>query len=187
MFELFNDTVQNKPKHTVELYTDGACLRNPGPGGWAFILRHPASGRNKEESGSEPDTTNNRMETLAVIRGIEALKLPSMVELHSDSQYVVQGINERMATQESFGWRRSAKSKKIIKNADLWQRLWELSRINPITAHWVEGHAGHPENERCDKMAEAAAARINTVLPKGPKSLEEMADDLLAESEDPDE
>ncbi len=172
-----------KPKTTVELYTDGDCIGNPGPGGWAFILRHPSSGRTKERSGGEHQTTNNRMEVLAVIRGLEALKLPSVVDLYSDSEYVVKGVMERMATQAAHGWHKSVKSSKLIKNDDLWRRLYELAQAHQVTAHWVKGHAGHPENERCDQMASAAAKKISTYQPNVPKSLEQMADDLLAEAE----
>lgn len=167
----------------VELYTDGDCIGNPGPGGWAFILRHPASGRTKERSGGEPHTTNNRMEMQGVIRGLEALHKPSVVQLYSDSQYVVQGIMERMATQHAHGWHKTAKSHTLIKNDDLWRRLYELAQIHQLTAQWVKGHAGHPENERCDELASAAAKKISTYNPNVPKTLEQMADDLLAEAE----
>lgn len=135
----------------VLLFTDGACSGNPGPGGWAFILRHPASGKERERSGGEPKTTNNRMELLAVIEGLTALKAPSKVELYSDSQYVLNGLREWMASWKKRGWKTA--NKKPVKNQDLWQRLDELMAAHQLTFHWVEGHAGHPENERCDQLA----------------------------------
>ena len=149
----------------VRLFTDGACIGNPGPGGWAFILRHPASGRVKEASGGEHATTNNRMEVLSVIRGLEALKGPSRIELLSDSQYVIKAITEWMPTWKRFGWKKSAKAKNLVKNADLWQRLDELLQSHEVTAQWVKGHNGHIENERCDELADAAAARIAATPP----------------------
>lgn len=179
-----SNTTPNKPNPTVELFTDGDCIGNPGPGGWSFILRHPASGRTKEKSGGEPHTTNNRMEMLGVLRGLEALKRPSVVELYSDSEYVVKGIMERMATQEAHGWHKSAKSKKLIKNDDLWRQLYALAQTHRLTAHWVRGHAGHPENERCDQMAAAESRKMaRRPMAGAPKTLEQMADELLAEAE----
>lgn len=135
----------------VELFTDGACSGNPGPGGWAYILRHPSSGKAREDSGGESKTTNNRMELMAVIRGLTALKSASQVDLHSDSQYVLNGLNEWMAGWKKNGWRTSGK--KAVKNQDLWQRLDELAQAHVVRFHWVRGHAGHPENERCDRLA----------------------------------
>jgi len=145
----------------VLLFTDGACIGNPGPGGWAFILTHPATGRSKESSGGEHATTNNRMEILSVIRGLEALKGQSKVDLHSDSQYVVKAISDWLPNWKRCGWKKSAKAKLQIKNADLWQRLDELLQSHEVRAQWVKGHNGHAENERCDELADAAAARIS--------------------------
>jgi len=141
----------------VQLFTDGACSGNPGPGGWAFILRHPASGKELERSGAERETTNNRMEMIAVIRGLEALKRPARVELLSDSTYVGKGLSEWLPKWKSNGWRRrEGKQFKPIKNEDLWRRLDELLARHRVTFTHVRGHAGHPENERCDTLAVAA-------------------------------
>lgn len=136
---------------TVLLYTDGACSGNPGPGGWAFILKHPASGKEVERSGGEADTTNNRMELTAVIEGLRAIKRPSRVEVYSDSQYVLKGLEEWMADWKKRGWRTSAK--KPVKNRELWQALDELMSVHDLSFHWIKGHSEHPENERCDAMA----------------------------------
>ena len=154
----------------VRLFTDGACIDNPGPGGWAFILRHPASDREKESSGGEHNTTNNRMEILAVIRGLEALKAPSDVELFSDSQYVINAITQWMPKWKRFGWKKSLGAKHHIKNADLWRRLDELLLTHRVTAAWVKGHVGHVENERCDKLADAAARETA----KAPPSVDDL-------------
>ncbi len=145
-------------KPSVQLYTDGACLGNPGPGGWAYILRHPGSGAERESSGSEPDTTNNRMELRAVIEGLSALTRPSHVQLYSDSQYVLKGLREWMTSWKAKGWRTA--DKKPVKNVELWQRLDELKAEHTLTFHWVKGHAGHPENERCDQLATRAAESV---------------------------
>lgn len=145
----------------VELYTDGACSGNPGPGGWAYILKHPASGKVVEQNGGERDTTNNRMELTAVIEGLSWIKKPSVVELYSDSEYVLKGLNEWMAGWKRRGWKTAAK--KPVKNQDLWLKLDELVGEHDVRFHWVRGHAGHPENERADELAvEArdAAARF---------------------------
>jgi ribonuclease HI len=135
----------------VELYTDGACSGTPGPGGWAYLLRHPASGTTAEGSGAERATTNNRMELTAVIEGLAQLTRPSRVELTSDSQYVLKGLEEWLAGWKKKGWKTSAK--KPVKNEDLWRRLDELVDGHDIRFHWIRGHAGHPENERCDALA----------------------------------
>ena len=161
----------------------GPAPEIPAPVAGPYVLHHPKSDRFKEGWGSEHDTTNNRMEMLAVIKGLEALKKPSTVELFSDSDYVVKGINERMAVHHACRWHKSANSRQLIKNADLWQRVWELAQTHRLTAHWIEGHAGHPENERCNTMAETAAAQIKTPVRRGPKTLEDMADDLLREAD----
>jgi len=141
----------------VILFTDGACSGNPGPGGWAFILRHPASGKEMECHGAERETTNNRMEMTAVIRGLEALKRPTRVELLSDSQYVGKGLSDWMPKWKANGWRRrEGKQLKPVKNEDLWRRLDELLARHQVKFTHVRGHAGHPENERCDTLAVAA-------------------------------
>lgn len=145
-------TTSEKPH--VLLYTDGACSGNPGPGGWAFILKHPASGKEIERSGGEKVTTNNRMELTAVIKGLEALNRPSRVEIWSDSQYVLNGLREWMPAWKARGWKTAAK--KPVKNQELWQELDHLKSVHELTFHWIEGHAGHPENERCDQLAVAA-------------------------------
>lgn len=138
----------------VELYTDGACSGNPGPGGWAYILKHPGSGSEKEANGGEKPTTNNRMELMAVIRGLEALGKPTRVELYSDSQYVLKGLKEWMAAWKKRGWKTA--SKQPVKNQDLWMRLDELMAEHTLSFHWVRGHNDHPENERADRLAVAA-------------------------------
>ncbi|MGD9127419.1 MAG: ribonuclease HI [Planctomycetia bacterium] len=141
----------------VILYTDGACSGNPGPGGWGFVLRHPASGKEIEQSGGEPETTNNRMEMMAVIRGLETLNRPTSVELVSDSSYVGQGISSWMANWKKNGWRRKSKNGWAeVKNVDLWKRLDELLQTHTVKFTHVRGHSGHPENERCDELAVAA-------------------------------
>lgn len=142
------------PLPHVELYTDGACSGNPGPGGWAFVLKHPASKKELEASGAEAETTNNRMELMAVIRGLEALKAPSLVDLYSDSQYVLNGLKEWMASWKKRGWRTA--DKKPVKNIDLWQELDALQATHQLRFHWIRGHSEHPENERCDQLAVAA-------------------------------
>ncbi|RMH28407.1 MAG: ribonuclease HI [Planctomycetota bacterium] len=138
----------------VELFTDGACSGNPGPGGWAFLLRHPASGKTIEDAGAELDTTNNRMELTAVIRGLEALTAPSVVDIYADSQYVLKGLEEWLDQWKRRGWRTA--SKQPVKNEDLWRRLDELRGRHTLRYHWVRGHDDHPENERCDELAVAA-------------------------------
>ena len=134
----------------VRLYTDGACSGNPGPGGWSFVLRHVATGKELEQSGAERETTNNRMELRAVIQGLAALKKPCSVELYTDSVYVGKGISEWMPKWKNNGWRRGNKS---IKNVDLWKRLDELLKLHQVQYYRVAGHSGHPENERCDQSA----------------------------------
>jgi ribonuclease HI len=149
---------KDQPSPHVQLYTDGACSGNPGPGGWAYILKHPASGKSREGSGAEAMTTNNRMELMAVIGGLEALTRPSKVELWSDSQYVLKGLKEWLAGWKVKGWRTAGKQP--VKNVDLWQRLDELKAKHDITFHWVRGHNEHPENERCDALAVMAREKI---------------------------
>lgn len=141
----------------VVLYTDGACSGNPGPGGWAFILRHRRTGRQLQQSGAEPWTTNNRMELLAVIHGLQALKRPTSVELVTDSRYVAQGLAEWLPRWKAQGWRRQQTGGwKKVKNVDLWQRLDELLRHHQVRIRHIPAHTGHPENEQCDRLAVAA-------------------------------
>lgn len=147
----------NDDLDTVRLYTDGACSGNPGPGGWAYILEHLASGRSTQASGAEPHTTNNRMELYGVIAGLEALKRPCRVLLVTDSQYVARGLAEWMPKWKANGWRRKeGKQFKPVVNEDLWRRLDELSARHRLEVEHVLGHNGHPENEACDRMAVAA-------------------------------
>jgi ribonuclease HI len=141
----------------VQLFTDGACSGNPGPGGWAFILRHPETGKQMERSGGDPQTTNNRMELKAVIEGLSALKKPTSVELLTDSVYVGKGLSEWMPKWKRNGWQRREKGKLLpIKNDDLWRKLDELAAQHKIRYTRVAGHSGHPENDRCDELAVAA-------------------------------
>jgi ribonuclease HI len=141
----------------IQLFADGACSGNPGPGGWAFILRHVATGKEKESSGGERETTNNRMEMTGVIRGLEALKRPSVVELVTDSTYVGKGITEWMPKWKANNWRRREGTRWAeVKNEDLWHRLDELLARHHVRFTHVKGHAGHIENERCDTLAVAA-------------------------------
>jgi ribonuclease HI len=145
------------PRPEVQLYTDGACSGNPGPGGWAFILLHPATGKKMERSGGEPETTNNRMELRAVIEGLSALKRPSQVEVFTDSVYVGKGIVEYMPKWKANGWRRKDGTKFVpVKNEELWRQLDELVARHTVRYTRVAGHSGHPENDRVDEMAVAA-------------------------------
>jgi ribonuclease HI len=136
----------------IEIYTDGACRGNPGPGGWAALLK--SGEREREISGAENFTTNNRMELTAVIRALEALKRPVQARLYTDSEYVRRGITEWLAAWQARGWRTA--NRKPVKNQDLWQRLAELSGAHQIEWHWVPGHAGVPGNERADRLANEA-------------------------------
>ncbi len=140
----------------VDMFTDGSCLGNPGPGGWGVVLRW--NGNEKELSGGEPETTNNRMELLAAIRGLEALTRPVAVNLYTDSQYVKNGITSWIHNWKKNGWKTS--SKKPVKNEDLWRQLDEQMQNHNVNFHWVKGHAGHPENERADDLARAAATSV---------------------------
>ena len=137
---------------TVDIYTDGACRGNPGPGGWAAVLS--AGGREKEISGAQPLTTNNRMELQAVIEALSALKRPLQVRLYTDSQYVRRGILEWLPQWKARGWKTA--DRKPVKNQDLWQQLETAAARHRIEWHWVPGHAGVPGNERCDALANAA-------------------------------
>jgi ribonuclease HI len=133
----------------VKIYADGACKGNPGPGGWGAILQY--GGKEKEIFGGEPQTTNNRMELTAVIRALEALTKPSRIEVYTDSQYVQKGISEWLRDWRRRGWKTA--DKKPVKNRELWEELDRLQAQHRITWHWVRGHAGHPENERADRLA----------------------------------
>ncbi|MBO6755259.1 MAG: ribonuclease HI [Roseibium sp.] len=133
----------------VEIYTDGACSGNPGPGGWGALLRFGA--HEKELSGGEQSTTNNRMELTAAIEALNTLKRPCVVDLYTDSTYVRSGISDWMRGWKARNWRTA--DKKPVKNADLWQALDDARDRHDVTWHWVKGHAGHPENERADALA----------------------------------
>jgi ribonuclease HI len=142
--------------HKVEIYTDGACSGNPGPGGWGALLRF--KGTEKEMSGGDAETTNNRMELMAAIMALEALKRSCEIDLYTDSKYVMQGVTEWMQGWKARGWRTA--SKKDVKNRDLWERLDSAIQPHNIQWHWVKGHAGHTENEIVDNLARQA-------IPKG--------------------
>ncbi len=142
----------------VEIFTDGACKGNPGPGGWGAILRYKDV--EKEISGGEADTTNNRMELTAVISALELLKEPCEVELYTDSQYVANAVNLGWAKKwKANGWMRNKKEKAL--NPELWEKLLNLLKKHSVKFNWVKGHAGHPENERCDRLAVAQAEKYS--------------------------
>jgi ribonuclease HI len=147
---------------TVEIYTDGACRGNPGPGGWGALLRY----KNKEKtlSGGEAHTTNNRMELQAAIEGLTALSKPCTVDLYTDSNYLRQGMMTWLDQWKKKGWKNS--KKEPVKNADLWKTLDTLAKKHTIQWHWVKGHSGHPENERADELATSA---IDTWLINNPE------------------
>jgi ribonuclease HI len=145
----------------VVIHTDGACLGNPGPGGWAAVLSY--AGRERELSGAEPDTTNNRMELMAAISALEALTRDCRVSLYTDSRYVQQGISEWLPRWQARGWRTA--DGKPVKNVDLWQRLAAAAARHQVDWHWVRGHAGHAENERVDQLARAAAESLRSPVP----------------------
>ena len=136
----------------VEIFSDGACSGNPGPGGWGTVLR--CGDQEKEFSGYDPETTNNRMELLGAIAGLEALTRPCRVAMTTDSQYVKKGMTEWIDGWVKRGWKNS--QKKPVANRDLWERLLELTEPHQVEWHWVRGHDGHAENERCDVLARAA-------------------------------
>ena len=141
----------------VQLFTDGGCSGNPGPGGWAFILRHPVSGKEMERSGGEELTTNNKMELTAAVEGLRALKIRSHVELLTDSVYVGKGMSEWLPKWKANGWRRKEKNKLVpIANEQLWRQLDELLAKHQVKYTRVAGHSGHPENDRVDELAVAA-------------------------------
>jgi ribonuclease HI len=145
------------PRPRVELFTDGACSGNPGPGGWAYLLRHADSGKEREGSGGEARTTNNRMELTAAIEGLNALTRPSDVHLVSDSQYLIKGLAEWMDGWKAKGWKRGRQE---VVNLDLWLALDDLRRRHTIRPMWIRGHNSHPENERCDRLAVAEIDRL---------------------------
>ena len=147
----------------IILYTDGACSGNPGPGGWAAILKHPTSGKVRKLSGGHADTTNNRMELTAPIEGLKALKKGKRRRVHivSDSEYVIKGITQWITGWIANNWRRGKKATSPpVKNADLWKALHELCGQHEVTFEHVRGHSGHPENEECDRMAVAAIDEV---------------------------
>lgn len=143
---------------TIEIYTDGACKGNPGPGGWGVLLRF--NEHEKTLLGAEAHTTNNRMELTAAIKGLQALKRPSKVHLYTDSQYLRRGMNEWIHTWKKKQWRNA--KKELVKNADLWKLLDDLAQIHQIQWHWVKGHSGHPENERVDALANQAIEELSS-------------------------
>ena len=136
----------------IDIFTDGACSGNPGPGGWGVILRW--RGTEKELAGGDGETTNNRMELMAAIQGLESLTRPAKARVHTDSQYVKDGITRWIAKWKTNGWKTAAR--KPVKNADLWQRLEEAAAAHDVEWHWIRGHTGHPENERADALARGA-------------------------------
>lgn len=144
--------------HVVDIFTDGACSGNPGPGGWGVLLRFAST--EKELSGGEPHTTNNRMELLAAIRGLEALNRSCRVRLWTDSQYVKNGITQWMKGWKARNWQTA--DRKPVKNQDLWQQLDALTERHDVAFHWVRGHAGHVENERVDALARAGMASVRS-------------------------
>jgi ribonuclease HI len=145
----------------VHLFTDGACSGNPGPGGWAFILRHLRTGKEKYESGASVETTNNQMELTAVIEGLKTLQRPCRVILFTDSKYVGNGMSEWMPKWKANGWaRRVGKKNVAIKNLDLWKGLDSHLAQHAVEFSWVAGHSGHEENDQCDAMAVAAYQRF---------------------------
>jgi ribonuclease HI len=141
-----------RSRKVVEIYTDGACSGNPGPGGWGAILRYKTT--EKALSGFAPLTTNNRMEMTAVIQALEALKEPCNVKIYTDSQYLKDGITKWIKKWKRNGWLTAVKEP--VKNKDLWETLDEAARRHTVEWHWIKGHQGHPENERCDELARMA-------------------------------
>ena len=140
----------------IEIFTDGACSGNPGPGGWGAILRYGTT--EKELNGGEPQTTNNRMEMMAAIMAIEAVKRPCEIHLHTDSEYLRQGITTWIHSWKARGWKTA--DKKPVKNVDLWQRLEQAIETHDVHWHWVKGHSGHVENERADELARLAIRQM---------------------------
>ena len=153
-----NSQVPEQDRKTIEIFTDGACSGNPGPGGWGAVLRF--QGREKELSGGHPETTNNQMELQAAIEALKALKEPCSIVLYTDSQYLRQGITLWIHNWKRNGWKTS--DKKPVKNQALWEELDGLVKIHAINWHWLKGHAGHPENERCDELARNEIDRLRS-------------------------
>jgi len=147
----------------VEIHTDGSCLGNPGPGGWGAVLRY--QGREREISGGETPTTNNRMELMGAIMALEALSEPCRIVLHTDSQYVRQGITEWMANWVRRNWKTAGGDP--VKNRDLWERLHAANQRHEVEWRWVKGHSGNPDNERVDVLARDAAIRFRDLAPVG--------------------
>ena len=147
----------DQPKNLVTIFTDGSCLSNPGPGGWAAILRW--GDNEKEIAGNEADTTNNRMELKATIMGLNAVTRAMPIVLYTDSRYVMNGVRDWMPRWKENGWKTA--SKKPVANKDLWQQLDEAVSRHDITWHWVKGHTGNEVNERCDQLARGAAQSID--------------------------
>ena len=158
----------------VTIHTDGACEGNPGPGGWAAVLRHGP--RSREISGGDPATTNNRMELQAAIAALQALKEPCRVELWTDSEYLRQGITEWLPSWKARGWR--TVDKKPVKNDDLWRLLDAVAATHRIAWHWLKGHAGHADNERCDTLARAEVEKLRRLHP--PEKIAVLRDAFIA-------
>lgn len=144
----------------IEIFTDGACSGNPGPGGWGALLRW--KGHEKELSGAEPQTTNNRMELMAAIAALESLKRPSRVAVTTDSNYLREGITRWLRQWKARGWKTADRKK--VKNQDLWERLERATHTHEIAWHWVKGHAGHVENKRADQLARQAIATLTAAV-----------------------
>ena len=148
--------MDSEAEDVIDLFTDGACSGNPGPGGWGVLMRW--RGHEKELSGGERATTNNRMELLAAIRGLEAIKRPQRVRVHTDSQYVKNGITQWIKAWKARGWKTA--DKKPVANVDLWKELEAAAAQHQVTWHWVRGHSGHAENERADALAREAIVTL---------------------------
>ena len=166
---LSNRVADSKLMKRIAIYTDGACKGNPGPGGWGVLLKKGS--REKEMAGGEPDTTNNRMEMMAVIKALEALIEPCEIDLYSDSKYVLDGMTRWIDGWQKRGW--VTASKKPVRNADLWHELLRLTAEHKIHWNWVKGHSGHPENERVDQLASDAANEQAAALKKAEAEAEE--------------
>ena len=143
-------------ENAVDIFTDGACSGNPGPGGWGALLRY--KGTEKELCGGEPETTNNRMEIMAAIMGLESLKRPMRVNIYTDSQYLKDGVTKWLSQWMARGWKTA--SRQPVKNQDLWQRLTAAAAKHTVEYHWVRGHDGHPENERADALARSGVEMV---------------------------